>query len=145
MLAAGLKVGLGTDGAASSNDLSIFGEMETAGLLHKGIRRDPTLVDARSIVRMATLGGAEVLGLDGETGSVEEGKCADLILINLNHPRLVPTYDIYSHLAYAMDEGDVETVIVNGQILMRERQLLTLDVEEIVAQVRRIAACIAMG
>jgi 5-methylthioadenosine/S-adenosylhomocysteine deaminase len=136
----GVRVGLGTDGAASNNDLNMWGEINSAALLHKLVNNDPTAADARTVVRLATRGGADLLGLGDQLGSLEVGKRADLILIDLQQPHLVPLYDIYSHLAYAVAKGDVTTVVIEGQVVMRDRRLLTLDEEEIMAHAREIAA-----
>jgi 5-methylthioadenosine/S-adenosylhomocysteine deaminase len=140
LLDAGVKVGLGTDGAASNNDLSILGEMQTAALLHKGIHCDPAAIKAATAVRMGTQGGAEALGIDHLVGSLEPGKRADLILLDLDQLHLVPLYNPYSHLAYAALGSDVETTIIDGQVVMRNRELLTIDETEVVARVREIAS-----
>jgi len=140
LLAAGVRVGLGTDGAASNNDLNMWGELNSAALLHKLVSGDPTAADARTVVRMATRNGAEVLGLSNKLGSLEKGKRADMILIDLEQPHLVPLYDIYSHLAYAVNRADVTTTIIEGQVVMRDRQLCTLDEGELFAQAREMAA-----
>ena len=139
MLRRGISVGLGTDGCASNNDLDLFGEMQTAAKLHKFVARDPTVLDARTVFRMATLGGAEVLGLERETGSLELGKWADLILVDLEQPHLTPLYDLASNLVYAARGTDVRTVLVAGRLLMKDRRLLTLDLPGAMAEVRRIA------
>jgi 5-methylthioadenosine/S-adenosylhomocysteine deaminase len=127
MLAAGVRVGLGTDGAASTNDLDLWKEMRIAALIHKGTNRDATLMPAATVLRLATLGGAEALGMENEIGSIETGKRADLIQVSLESPRLAPLYDIVSHLIYAVDASDMVTTIVSGKILMRDGSILTLD------------------
>ena len=142
LLAAGVRVGLGTDGAASNNDLNMWGEINSAALLHKFVRNDPTVADARTVVRMATRVAADILGMGDQLGSLEMGKRADLILIDLEQPHLVPLYDIYSHLAYAINKADVSTVIVEGQLVMLDRQLLKVDERELLRQVREMAATI---
>jgi 5-methylthioadenosine/S-adenosylhomocysteine deaminase len=131
-----VNVGLGTDGAASNNDLDMWGEMRTAALLHKGVREDPTVVPARQVLRMATLGSAQAMGLQDEIGSLEVGKRADLILVDLDALHLTPLYDVESHLVYSADKHDVRSVLINGRFVMRDRELLTLDVESIKARVR---------
>ncbi|MFP4345738.1 MAG: amidohydrolase family protein [Anaerolineales bacterium] len=136
LLAAGVNVGLGTDGAASNNDLDMWGEMRTAALLHKGVRQDPTVVPARQVLRMATLGSAQAMGLQDEIGSLEVGKRADLILVDLDALHLTPLYDVESHLVYSADKHDVRSVLINGRFVMRDRELLTLDEESIKARVR---------
>jgi 5-methylthioadenosine/S-adenosylhomocysteine deaminase len=136
MLRAGVAVGLGTDGAASNNDLDLFDEMDTAAKLHKLLRDDPTVMPAREVFRMATLGGARALGLDDRIGSLEPGKLADLALIDLRAPGAQPLYDVYSHLVYALKGGAVSTVMVGGRVIVREGRLLTLDEGELAAQVQ---------
>jgi 5-methylthioadenosine/S-adenosylhomocysteine deaminase len=139
MLKACVKVGLGTDGASSNNDLDMFGEMVTASMLQKAFKKDPSVLKAKEVVWMATRGGAEVLALSDKIGSLETGKKADIILINLDQPHLVPMYDIYSHLVYAVNGSDVETAIVNGQVVMENRKMLTVDETEIVERAKAFA------
>ena len=145
LLEAGIKVALGTDGAASNNDLDMFGEMGTAAKVHKMMAGDPTVVDARRVLRMATLEAARVLGLDDKLGSLEVGKRADIIVLDLDVPHLVPVYDITSHLVYAAHANDVHTVIIDGCVVMRDRELLTLDEDEVLARAREMARNIAAG
>lgn len=139
MLRAGITVGLGTDGCASNNTLDIIKEMSTAAKLHKVARLDPTVMDAKTVVRMATIEGAKALGMGSIAGSLEVGKKADIIIINLNKPHLTPLYNEYSHLVYAASGADVDTVIINGKVVMENRRLLTLDETEIMQKVREIA------
>lgn len=139
LLARGIVVGLGTDGSAANNDLDLFREMGTAARLQKVTRLDPTLPSARSVVEMATLKAAAVLGLEKEIGSLEVGKQADLILLNLDQPHLTPLYHPISHLVYTASGADVDTVFIAGQMVMRQRRLLTLDWEEIRDRVREIS------
>ena len=140
LLDAGVKVGLATDGAASNNDLNLFKEMDVTAKLHKIFpRRDPTVMNAQKVVEMATIGGARVLGLEGRIGAIEEGKRADVIVIDLNKPHWVPLYNIYSHLVYATNGADVETVIIDGKIVMQDRKILTFDEKEIIKRVRALA------
>jgi 5-methylthioadenosine/S-adenosylhomocysteine deaminase len=127
MLKAGLRLGLGTDGAASNHDLSMWEEMDSAAKLHKLISGDPKVVPAREALAMATIGGARALHLEREIGSIEAGKRADLILVSLDAPHLTPMYNLYSHLVYATKASDVTDTIVNGRVLMRDRRLLTLN------------------
>jgi 5-methylthioadenosine/S-adenosylhomocysteine deaminase len=143
MLGAGIAVGLGTDGAASNNNLSMFKEMNAAALLQKVSRLEPTAMDARETVKTATIGGAKVLGLNKRIGSLETGKRADLIIIDLNSPHLVPLYNVYSQLVYATNGADVETVIIDGRIVMQDRKLLTLDEESVMQEARKLALNIA--
>lgn len=137
MLKAGLRVGLGTDGAASNHDLSMWEEMDTAAKLHKLVTMIPTVVTAEQALEMATLGGARALHLEKEIGSIEPGKRADLILVDLGAPHLTPLYNLRSHLVYAAKASDVADTIVNGRVLMRNRRLLTLDEESVKAAARR--------
>ncbi|MBP7765960.1 MAG: amidohydrolase [Deltaproteobacteria bacterium] len=139
MLKEGVTVGLGTDGCASNNTLDMIKEMSTAAKLHKVSVLDPTVMDALTTVRMATINGAKALGLDGITGSLEVGKKADIILLGLDKPHLTPLYNAYSHLVYAAGGADVDTVVINGRVVMEDRRLLTLDENEIMNEVRAIA------
>jgi 5-methylthioadenosine/S-adenosylhomocysteine deaminase len=126
-LAAGVAIGLGTDGAASNNDLDMFEAMRTASFLQKVATSDPTAVSARTAVQMATIGGARALGMEGRIGSLEPGKRADVIIVGMNAARQSPMYDPISHLVYVTRGDDVQTTIVNGKVLMRNRKVLTLD------------------
>ncbi|GAB4411458.1 MAG: hypothetical protein OHK0032_07390 [Thermodesulfovibrionales bacterium] len=137
MLAAGIKVTLGTDGAASNNDLNILSEMSTTAKVHKALSNDPTVVDARTALLMATRWGAEVLGLGDVTGSLERGKAADLVVINLEKPHLTPIYDVYSHIVYSVRASDVETVIVGGRIVINNGRLHIADEAEIMAKAKK--------
>lgn len=134
MLEKGITVGLGTDGAASNNTLDLFSDMRACALLHKVNNYDPTAISAREVVKMATIGGAKAIGLEKEIGSLEAGKKADIITINLNKPHLTPIYDPYSHLVYCVCAEDVENTVVNGKIIMRNREVKTLDEEKILKQ-----------
>jgi 5-methylthioadenosine/S-adenosylhomocysteine deaminase len=139
-LAAGVKLGLGTDGAASNNDLDMFEAMRQASFLAKHATHDPTAVPAQTSLDMATMGGARVLGMDRLIGSLETGKRADLITVSTRAARQTPMYDPVSHLVYVTRGDDVRTTIVNGKILMRERQLTTLDRAVVIADANRLAA-----
>jgi 5-methylthioadenosine/S-adenosylhomocysteine deaminase len=119
-LAAGVAVGLGTDGAASNNDLDMFEAMRFAALLHKLIDNDPRAVGAEVALEMATIGGAKVLGLEDQVGSLEVGKRADLIVVSMDAARQTPMYNPISHLVYTTHGDDVVTTIVNGRVLMRD-------------------------
>ncbi len=127
MLKANLRVGLGTDGAASNHDLSLWEEMDTAAKLHKLVTMTPTVVTAAQALEMATLGGARALHLEKEIGSLAAGKRADVIIVDLSAPHLTPRYNLASHLVYAVKASDVSDTIVNGRVLMRNRVLLTLN------------------
>lgn len=137
MLNAGIKVTFGTDGAASNNDLNILSEMSTAAKLHKALSEDPTALDAKTVLLMATRWGAEVLGLLEITGSLEKGKCADLVVANLKKPHLTPLYNIYSNIVYSMRPSDVEMVMVNGKVVVNDGKLMTADESEILYKAKR--------
>ena len=137
MLAEGVKVSFGTDGAASNNDLNILSEMSTTAKVHKALSNNPTVLDARTILCMATRWGAEALGLGDGVGSLEKGKMADIIAINLNKPHLIPLYDVYSHIVYAAMASDVETVMVNGRLVVHKRRLQTGEESEILDKARK--------
>jgi 5-methylthioadenosine/S-adenosylhomocysteine deaminase len=135
--AAGVAVGLGTDGpSGSNNDLDLMEEMDLAAKLQKITKMDPRALGAQAVVEMATIEGAKAVHLEKEIGSLEPGKKADLIVINLNAPNAVPMYDVYSQLAYALKSNNVETVVIGGRLVMRDRQLLTLRESEILAKAR---------
>jgi len=139
MLEHGIVVGLGTDGCASNNNLDMFEEMDTAAKLEKSARLDPTVMSARTVIRMATCNGAKTLGLDSMVGTLEVGKKADLCIIDMDKPHLTPLYSEYSHLVYAVNGADVDTVLINGQVVMRNRKLLTIDEDDTMRRVREIA------
>ncbi|MBN1106216.1 MAG: amidohydrolase [Deltaproteobacteria bacterium] len=143
MLRAGLTVGLGTDGCASNNDLDLFQEMDKAAKQAKVFTMDPVSLDATTVLKMATSWGAKVLGIEKETGTLEVGKQADIIVVDLRSPHLTPLYSPCSTLVYSASGGDVRHVMVAGKLLMKERRLLGLDAEEIMARVREIARKIA--
>ncbi len=135
-LAAGVALGLGTDGAASNNDLSMWEEMDTAAKLHKLISRDPRVVSAQEALQMATIGGARALHKEREIGSLEVGKRADLVVVDLDELHQMPRYNIYSHLVYATKASDVRTVVIEGRIVMRDRRLLTLNEADVKRRAR---------
>jgi len=139
MLSQGLTVGLGTDGCASNNNLDLFSEMDTAAKLHKVNTLNPTVMDALSVLKMATSQGARALGLQDITGSLEVGKKADVIVIDTHKPHLTPMYNPTSHLVYAARGNDVRHSIINGQPVMEDRKLLTLDLAEIIARAREMS------
>ena len=132
----GVTVGLGTDGCASNNNLDLFSEMDTAAKLHKVHAMDPTAVDAVTVLRMATIEGARALGLQDITGSLEIGKKADVIVIDTHKPHLTPMYNATSHLVYAASGNDVTHSVINGKLVMEDRKLLTLDLDEVIAHSR---------
>lgn len=137
MLKSGLRVGLGTDGAASNNDLNLWEEIDTAAKLHKLVSRDPKVVSAVEALEMATIGGARALHLEDRIGSLEAGKLADLIIVGMNAPHQTPVYNLTSHLVYATKAGDVSDVMVNGRWLMRNRRLVTIDERSVLRNARR--------
>ncbi|MBZ5571033.1 MAG: amidohydrolase [Acidobacteriia bacterium] len=142
--AAGVALGLGTDGpAGSNNDLDLMEEIDLAAKLAKITKMDPLALNAKAVVEMATIDGARALHLDKEIGSLEPGKKADLILISLDAPNAVPMYDVYAQLAYALKAHDVETVVIGGRIVMRDHKLVTINEEAAIAKAREYKRTIA--
>ncbi|OEU67441.1 MAG: amidohydrolase [Desulfobacterales bacterium PC51MH44] len=141
-LKAGITVGLGTDGCASNNNLDLFQEMDFTAKLHKVNTFDPTVMDARTVLQMATIDGAKAIGLDEDIGSLEIGKQADLIIIDTDKPHLVPMYNPLSHIVYTVQGSDVRDVIVAGKILVRDQNLLTIDLEDILERATEISKVI---
>ena len=135
-LRAGVALGLGTDGAASNNDLDMFEAMRTASMLHKLVSNDPRVVSAKESLQMATIGGARALGMERQIGSLEPGKRADLIVVGMSTARQTPMYDPISHLVYVTRGDDVRTTIVHGKVLMRDRKMLTLNEPAILQEAR---------
>ena len=140
MLNAGVRVGLGTDGAASNNDLDMWEEMRLAALLQKVDRMDPEVMSATTVLGMATRGGAEAIGLGGKIGSVEIGKRADLIQVSFDDVHFIPTYDVMSHLVYVADEQDVASVTVDGKVLMADGEMRTIDTDRVRSEATALAA-----
>jgi 5-methylthioadenosine/S-adenosylhomocysteine deaminase len=138
MLDARIPVGLGTDGPASNNTLDMFSEMDMCAKLHKVKDLDPTVLPAAAVMKMATIGGAGVLGLEKEIGTLEPGKKADIILIDCRKPHMQPFYNP-GLLVYAANGGDVTTAIIDGKIVMLNRKILTFDVDETMIAVRKMA------
>jgi 5-methylthioadenosine/S-adenosylhomocysteine deaminase len=138
MLNKGMTVGLGTDGSASNNNVDLFGEMNTAAKLHKVTRMDPTVMNAATTLHASTLGGAALLGAEAEIGSLAVEKKADIIMLDMGQPHLTPVYNPISHLVYAAQGGDVIHSVINGQVVMRDRQLTTLDEKAILIEMERI-------
>jgi 5-methylthioadenosine/S-adenosylhomocysteine deaminase len=139
LLQAGVAVGLGTDGAATNNDLDMWEEMRLAAFLQKVSTMDPQVVPARTALRMATQGGAEAIGLGDQIGALTVGRRADLIQVSLADLHFTPLYDLVSHLVYVADEQDVVTVVVDGKLLMQEGEVLTIDVERVRAEATALA------
>jgi 5-methylthioadenosine/S-adenosylhomocysteine deaminase len=138
-LAAGIPAGLGTDGAASNNDLDMFEAMRQAAFLHKLVNGNPQAMPAQTALEMATIGGAKALGLNDKLGSLEPGKKADLIVVSMRSARQTPMYNPVSHLVYVTRGDDVQTTIVNGRVLMRDRRVLTLDERTVLAEANALA------
>jgi 5-methylthioadenosine/S-adenosylhomocysteine deaminase len=137
MLKAGVALGIGTDGAASNHDLSLWEEIDTAAKLHKLNSKNPTVVNAREALEMATLGGARALHMEKEIGSLEVGKRADLIIVGMDAVSQTPVYNVYSNLVYATKASDVESVIINGRIVMDKGRVLTIDEQAVKAKARQ--------
>jgi 5-methylthioadenosine/S-adenosylhomocysteine deaminase len=142
MLELGISVSLGADGAACNNRLDMFTEMRTAALLQKALR-GPEALPARTALRMATVAGARALGLGDEIGTIEVGKRADLILLDLNHLHATPARDLISTIVYSAGHSDVETVLIDGQVVMRQRQLTTLNEDQVIARANEQSAWLA--
>lgn len=140
MLDAGVRVGLGTDGAASNNDLDMWEEMRLAAFLQKVQLMDPQALPALTVLDMATRGGARAIGLGESIGRLEVGYKADLIQVDFSDVHHVPTFDVRSHLVYVTDEQDVASVVVDGKLLMRDREMLTIDTERVAEEARELAA-----
>jgi len=140
MQRAGVVVGLGTDGAASNNDLDMFEAMRQAALLQKHASGDPRAMPARSALELATINGARALGLDREIGSLEPGKRADVITVSMAAGRQTPMYDPLSHLVYVTRGDDVQMTVVNGRVLMRDRKVMVLDRAAVIAEAQAMAA-----
>jgi len=144
MLTLGISVGLGTDGCASNNDLDLFGEMDSCAKLHKLVAKDPTVVTAAQVLDMATNKGAEVLGQTAHIGSLALGKKADLILLDLRQPHLTPFYN-RDLLVYAARGADVTDVFVDGRRVVADRQLITIDLEKVMADVQQLSRSLQRG
>ncbi|MGW8302943.1 MAG: amidohydrolase [Desulfobacterales bacterium] len=141
----GICVGMGTDGCASNNDLDLFQEMDSVAKLHKAKSLDPTVMDAATVLKMATIMGARALGLDPVIGSLETGKKADLIIVDTNKPHLTPMYNPVSHMVYAAIGSDVTTSIINGTVVMQDGKIKTMDIKAVMDDVNRIAKEITTG
>ena len=142
LLAAGVTVGLGTDGPSSSNDLDMFTAMRVAALIHKGNRLDPTAIPATTVLRMATMGSATALGIDDLVGSIEVGKKADLVRLDPSSPSLTPVYDPISTIVYAASRADVVDVWIDGNAVVKNRTCTTIDVDAVLADLRDEARAI---
>ena len=142
---AGINVAMGTDGAASNNNTDMIEEMRLSTLIHKGTSNDPTVLNARTSLRMVTQNGAKAIGMGKQLGSLEVGKIADLIFIDLNKPRTTPIYDVHSTLVYTAHSGQIQTVMINGEFVMKNKEVLTLDAEKIKADAAELAKKIKMN
>ena len=138
LLDAGINVCLGTDGCGSNNSLNMFSEMNAAALVYKGAEHRAQCVSAAEVLKMATVNGAKAIGREGELGVIREGALADLILLNLNEPQFLPQNNILSGLVYSAAGTEVDAVLVDGQILMENRTLTTIDERSVYAQCQKI-------
>ncbi len=148
MFEAGVAVGLGTDGAASNNTLDMFETMKVCALLHKAHRWDPTILNAQKVLDLATIEGARALGVEREIGSLETGKRADIILVDAKSPNMNPIYGqdtVVSDLVYSASPANVHTTIVDGQVLMENRQVRSIDLEQTIAKTHDLAGQLARG
>ena len=139
LLAQGITVGLGTDGCASNNNLDLFEEMDTTAKVHKVAAMDPTVLDAWTVLNMATFSGAKALGMEDRIGSLEVGKKADVIVVDTHKPHLTPMYNPYSHLVYAAKGNDVSHCVVNGMLVMQDRKLLTLELQAVLHKAKEMS------
>jgi 5-methylthioadenosine/S-adenosylhomocysteine deaminase len=139
MLNMGICVALGTDGSASNNNLDLFQEMDTASKLHKISKMDPSVMDAVTVVKMATIYGAKALGMEKLIGSLEVGKKADVIVLNTNTPHMIPLYNPFYGIVYSATGADVVCSIINGKVVMKEKRLVTLDIEEVIKNAKQWA------
>jgi len=142
LLDRGVNVALGTDGCASNNDLDLFAEMDTCAKLHKVSRMDPTVLPARTVLGMAAGNGARALGFGADLGKISTGALADIIVLDFDRPHLTPLYDTTSHLVYAARGADVRHSIIQGRLVMEDRQVLTFDVDEVMDHVRNLARAV---
>ncbi|MFP4571806.1 MAG: amidohydrolase [Desulfobacterales bacterium] len=145
LVSAGIAVGLGTDGCASNNKLDMFEAMDFAAKLHKASTGDPTVMNAQAVIRMATIEGARALGLDRLTGSIEKGKAADLVVINTRRPHLVPMYHPESHLVYCVGGADVSHVMVDGELLVSDGNLVNIDFQSVMAGAGKISRAVGQA
>lgn len=134
LLENGVNVGLGTDSVCSNNSSDMFETMKFAALIHKGVHMNPSIMSAWRVLQMATIDGAKALNWDCELGSIEPGKKADIILVDVKKPHAIPMYNEVSHLVYAVKSSDVETVIVDGRIIVENRKIKTVKIEELIEQ-----------
>ena len=138
LLKRGVRLGIGTDGVASNNDLDLFDEIRSSALAHKLVTGDPTVMDARTVLEIVTIGGARLLRMDDRIGSLEAGKHADVIMLDLSRPHAWPHFDVYSLLVYSLRGSDVEMVMVDGRILLEGGRLTCIDVEGLYDDVQSV-------
>ncbi|MDF2675271.1 MAG: amidohydrolase [Clostridiales bacterium] len=136
----GVNIALGTDGASSNNNVNMFEEINLAAIVNKGVNKEPTCIPAMTALEMATKNGAKALGLDKEIGSLEVGKKADLIIIDLNKPHFYPIHDVVAAMVYSAQAADVETVIINGKIIMENYKIQNIDLEKVYENVEKSIA-----
>ena len=138
LIDSGITVALGTDGQGSTNTLDMFEEIKSAAYLQKVSYEKASAISAEEVLKMATIEGAKVLGLENDIGTLEVGKKADIIIIDLNKPHLCPVHDLYSTLAYSVNGADIETVIIDGKVVMKDRKVQTLDENEVMQKCNEI-------
>ena len=131
-----MTVSMGTDGTASNDDLDIIGEVSTTAKLHKGVKKDPTVISAKEALLMATRWAAEAVRMSDKIGSLEIGKYADIILIDFSQPHLNPVYDPYTHIVYSSKGTDVDTVIINGEIKILNKEVIVMDRKELLEKAK---------
>jgi 5-methylthioadenosine/S-adenosylhomocysteine deaminase len=139
MVERGINVCIGTDGAASNNDLDLLGEMSLVPMLQKGVQQDPRVIPTEKVLEMATIGGARAYGLEDRVGSIESGKQADLVLIDFEKVHLKPCHDVYANLIYAANKHDVDTVLINGKIQLQGGELTEIDRAELLDEAGRVS------
>ncbi len=135
----GIRVTLGTDGPASNNNLSLIEEMSMVAKVHKAIKKDPSVVSAKEVLRLTTLGASEAIGLSSEIGSIEVGKRADCVALFIGEPHLIPLYDPVSHIVYSAKSSDVNFVLVDGNFVVEERRLVRLELRDVLEEVKKFA------
>jgi 5-methylthioadenosine/S-adenosylhomocysteine deaminase len=133
MLEKGVIVSFGTDGTASNDDLDIIGELSTAAKLHKGYNLNPTVLPAKQVLAMATRDAAKAIRLDKKIGSIEVGKYADLVIIDINQPHLQPLFDPYIQIVYSSRGSNVDTVLINGKVVVKNKEVLTVEKERVLS------------
>ena len=144
-LDAGINVCLGTDGCGSNNSLNMFQEMNAAALAYKGANRQARCIGAADVLKMATLNGAKAIGREGELGEIREGALADLVLLRLNEPQFIPANNLVSGLVYSAKGSEVDTVLVDGRVLLQDGKLTTIDENRVYGEIRKITARLGMA